>query len=110
MGDVATALGVAKGTLYGYVESKEALFELCLRHATTREPIEVPSVVPVPTPRPGALERLFRQQLSERVSFPELQAALALERAPDIRAELDAVIQELYMLNETYAVAIKPPC
>ena len=27
MGNVAEALGVAKGTLYGYVESKAALFD-----------------------------------------------------------------------------------
>ena len=107
MGDVAAALGVAKGTLYGYVESKEALFELCLRYATTREPIEVPSVVPLPTPRRGALKRLFSQQLRLRASFSELQAALARERAPDIRAELDAVLREFYTVSDTYAVAIK---
>lgn len=107
MGDVATALGVAKGTLYGYVESKEALFELCLRHAATREPIEVPPVLPWPTPKKGALRRILSEQLLRRGTLPELEAALARERAPDIRVELDAVIREYYTLNETYAVAIK---
>jgi AcrR family transcriptional regulator len=33
MSDVAEALGVAKGTLYGYVESKEALFDAAVRLA-----------------------------------------------------------------------------
>ena len=33
MADVAAALGVAKGTLYLYVESKEALFDLVCRYA-----------------------------------------------------------------------------
>ena len=37
MADVASALGVAKGTLYGYVESKEALFLLCTRYCDTVE-------------------------------------------------------------------------
>ena len=31
--DVARELGVAKGTVYLYVQSKEALFDLCLRRA-----------------------------------------------------------------------------
>src|SRR5438105_2687862 len=33
MADVAEGLGVAKGTVYLYVESKEALFDACVRHA-----------------------------------------------------------------------------
>jgi len=33
MSDVASALGVAKGTLYLYVDSKEALFDLVARYA-----------------------------------------------------------------------------
>ena len=36
MADVAKALGVAKGTLYLYVESKEALFDLVVRSADGR--------------------------------------------------------------------------
>ena len=44
MADIARAVGVAKGTLYGYVESKEALFELCLEHADRQSPLELPAV------------------------------------------------------------------
>ena len=33
MADVAARMGVAKGTLYLYVESKDALFDAVLRHA-----------------------------------------------------------------------------
>ena len=35
MEDIACSLGVAEGTLYVYVESKEALFDLVLRCADT---------------------------------------------------------------------------
>ena len=38
MADVAAALGVAKGTLYGYVESKEALFDVVARYADASQP------------------------------------------------------------------------
>ena len=36
--DVAQKAGVAKGTLYLYVESKEALFDACLRWARDPQP------------------------------------------------------------------------
>ena len=50
MQDVAEAVGVAKGTLYGYVESKQALFALCLANADRRDRIELPATLPVATP------------------------------------------------------------
>ena len=60
MADVADALGVAKGTLYLYVESKEALFDCVVRYADHRERIELPDSLPVPTPRPSeTLARVY---------------------------------------------------
>jgi len=52
MDDVADALGVAKGTLYLYVESKEALFDLVCRSADA--PFETPPTLPLRTPASGA--------------------------------------------------------
>ena len=107
MADVAEALGVSKGTIYGYVESKEALFDLCLRHASSTEPIERPATLPVPTPARGALTRGLRRRLRDpSVTLPALHAACARDRATAIRAELEEVIRELYDSNETHAVAI----
>jgi hypothetical protein len=48
MADVAAAIGVAKGTLYLYVESKEALFDLALRYADAVEPVASPVAVSRP--------------------------------------------------------------
>lgn len=107
MADVAEALGVAKGTLYGYVESKDALFQLCLERAVSEEPIATPSVLPLPAPRPGALARMLRAQLRERGGLSQLHEALERARALDIRAEVDVIVRELYERQETYAVAIK---
>ena len=51
MADVAAVLGLAKGTLYLYVESKEALFDLVVRYADAPRPIPPPRQLPVPTPK-----------------------------------------------------------
>ena len=53
MADVAEAMGIAKGTLYLYVESKEALFDLVLRSADAERPLETPAKLPLPTPKPA---------------------------------------------------------
>ena len=107
MSDVAEAVGVAKGTLYGYVESKEALFALCLRHADREGPIERPEELPVPTPAPGELGARLKQRLADESIPPLLAEALRRERADDLRAELEAVIREFYLLNERNRRAIK---
>src|SRR5438552_6459514 len=62
MADVATALGVAKGTLYLYVESKEALFDLVARYADAEPPMPWPPL-PVRTPKPGATVKYVREQI-----------------------------------------------
>ena len=48
MSDVAEAVGVAKGTLYGYVESKDALLWVCLQSADDTGPIPLPETLPIP--------------------------------------------------------------
>ena len=107
MSDVAEAVGVAKGTLYGYVESKEALFALCLRWADHRGPVERPPTLPVPTPASGALSAWAKQRLADESLPAPLAAALERERADDPRAELEAVLRSYYTLNERHHRAIK---
>jgi AcrR family transcriptional regulator len=107
MADVAAAVGVAKGTLYGYVESKEALFALCLRWADRRGPVERPETLPVPTPEKGALGAWTKQRLSQERLPPLLAAALDRERAEDPAAELDTLIREYYELNARHHRSIK---
>jgi AcrR family transcriptional regulator len=107
MADVADELGVAKGTLYLYVESKEALFEQVLVHADRTQPVALPRELPIPTPRAGSTLRKVRARLAREAQFPALTAALAKKRSPDTRAEVDAIVRELFRLLAAHRIAIK---
>jgi AcrR family transcriptional regulator len=107
MADVAAELGVAKGTLYLYVESKEALFEQALLHADGARPIALPRTLPVATPRAGSTLRKLRARLAREAALPALAAAAARRRARDSRAEVDAVVRELFRLLAAHRVSIK---
>ena len=107
MADVAARMGVAKGTLYLYVESKEALFHAVVRHADRQEPIELPEVLPVPTPPPGATLEEVQKRVAEG-GLPALTEALARRRrVANVRAELEAIVRELYQLLARHRVGIK---
>ena len=96
MADVARALGVAKGTLYLYVESKDALFDLVVRCADQDRPFETPPALPIRTPKPGATVKYVRERLAKNQMPAALTAALGRSRVPDPRAELEAIVRELY--------------
>lgn len=98
MADVATALGVAKGTLYLYVESKEALFDVTARYADAPRPFAPRPALPVRTPKPGATVRYVRERLAREQMPPTLANALARARVSDVQAELEAIVRELYDL------------
>ena len=97
MDDVAAALGVAKGTLYLGVESKEALFDLAARYADTPRPFAQPPALPVRTPKPGATLKFVRERLAQAQVPPTLMTALARRSAArDTRGELETILRELY--------------
>jgi AcrR family transcriptional regulator len=96
MADVAAAMGIAKGTLYLYVESKEALYDLVLRCADAQEPLETPAKLPLPTPRSGATLQYVRKRLREQVPLPALVTALSREKVADPRGELATIVREIY--------------
>ena len=96
MADVAAALGVAKGTLYLYVESKEALFDLVARYADAPRPFAKKPSLPVRTPKPGATLKYVRERLAQSGVPPTLAKALASKRVEDVGAEFDAIVRELY--------------
>jgi AcrR family transcriptional regulator len=107
MADVAAALGLAKGTLYLYVESKEALFDLAVRYADAPRPLAERPALPIATPAPGDTLRYVRERLA-REQVPEaLASALARARVRDVRGELLAIVRELYDLLAANRRAIK---
>jgi AcrR family transcriptional regulator len=105
--DVAARMGLAKGSIYTYVESKEALFDCVLRFADRAEPVALPAVLPVPTPPPGATLELVEKRLVEEGSLPALADALARARVTNLRAELETVLGELYDVLASHRTAIK---
>jgi AcrR family transcriptional regulator len=107
MADVATALGVAKGTLYLYVESKDALFDLVARYADVAPPFENPPALPVPTPKSGQTFRYVRERLAKNRAPAALLKALKGRPAADSRAELEAIVRELYDMLRANRVGIK---
>ena len=98
MADVATRMGVAKGTLYLYVESKDALFDAVLRHADTSRPIGLPDSLPVPTPPRDATLEMVRKRVTREAVRRAMAAALERRRVRDVHQELEGILRELYTL------------
>ena len=107
MATIAEAVGVSKGTLYLYVESKDALLNLCFQYADDPGGLERPEVLPIPTPAPGAMVAVVSERLAEGARFPMLEEALSRTRAADPRKELHDVLFELYTLLEENCRAVK---
>ena len=108
MADVAEALGVAKGTLYGYVESKEALFDAALRYSDGKLALPTQSDLPLTTPAAGATVAYVRERLAGAASNMALArvvgGALVIR---DIQRELETIFSDLYQLLSQNRVAVK---
>jgi AcrR family transcriptional regulator len=96
MGDIAEAMGLAKGTVYLYVESKAALFDVVLRSADAPRPIALPPRLPVRPPARGRTLRWVKHRLTEQPASPTLQAALRRHGGAWDAAELTRILGELY--------------
>ncbi|MEY2468112.1 MAG: hypothetical protein QOF21_810 [Actinomycetota bacterium] len=96
MSDVAAAAGVSVGTLYNYVESKDALMLLCVVYAFDPEeaihgplPLKVSSRKAYLTKLEGYADEIGR--------LPTLSAALRAKTAPkDVAGEVAAIITEMF--------------
>lgn len=91
MTDVAASLELSPGTLYNHVESKEALFHLCLLPG-----LDLPKTPP-PFRAPPMAETLesLRQQLRVSAAFPRLDRALR-DPGLDTVAELTEILGAMY--------------
>jgi AcrR family transcriptional regulator len=104
---VAARLGLAKGSVYTYVESKEALFDCVLRYADHADRIALPETLPVATPPPEATLEMVQGRLAQESTLPALNAALSRARVANVRAELETVLGELYDSLARHRTAIK---
>lgn len=97
--DVAKVMGVAVGTIYLYVEGKEALFDLVIRHTATEDPEWLDDIeIPVVAPAPGSTVEFLRGVFGREGQWPLLEAGLRRRKASDIRIELDGIVREQYRL------------
>ena len=96
MSDIAKEMGVAQGSLYNYVESKDALFFWLVDRGLDPGDTQDPGAFPVRTPKPEALLRRVREQIGQAFALPHLDAALKRPRAKDVGAELTGIVEELY--------------
>jgi AcrR family transcriptional regulator len=100
MSDVADTMGVAHGTVYTYVESKEALFALLVEQGADTGPARIPDELPVPAPDPETLLRRLRARIGEVFTIETLGLAIEIDAPEDGRAEFEAILGELY--DKTY--------
>jgi AcrR family transcriptional regulator len=98
--DVASEAGVSQGTLYYYVESKEALFHLLLERGLAAD-LPAPLAFPLKSPPPDVLAQRMKDAIAEHFALPRLDEALARRRVTDAREELTNVLQEL--VDRTFA-------
>jgi AcrR family transcriptional regulator len=107
MEDVAKALGVAKGTIYVYVESKEALFDLVARCADREEVFAETPRLPIRTAKRGATIAYVRQRLAENQALPTLIKALTRTRGAAPGGEFQKILREMYDAVERNRYGLK---
>jgi AcrR family transcriptional regulator len=112
MSDVARAAGLSEAALYRYVDGKEGLFVLAIRHALLLEPLpgeNEPGVqFPLAAPRLGEMIREAREFVAAEFPFGALADALRDDdsAAPaDPAAEFEQIMRELFALEEQTARA-----
>jgi AcrR family transcriptional regulator len=104
--DIANVMGVAPGTVYLYVESKEALFDAVMRASTSSEILKTLHV-PIKTPLPGATLSFIQQALSNEACIASLEAALKARDSSDVSVELEEIAHELYAKAARNWLALK---
>lgn len=108
MSDVAEALGVAKGTLYGYVESKEALFDAAVRFADGQSPMPALSELPIPTPETGSTAQYVQSRLMDETAKLAIVQALSRRKGSRARAnELECIVRDLFRCMSRNRRALK---
>lgn len=95
--DIAREMGVAPGTVYLYVKSKEALFDLALQQAFGNTLTIDPNSLPLHTPTAAEILARVEAQFADRMLFPPLRAVTSEENSvAQTTADVSAMISELY--------------
>jgi AcrR family transcriptional regulator len=100
MADIARDMGVAHGSLYNYVESKEALFLLLVERWGHLDSDLANRALPIRTPSMPSIVSRLRQRVDDTFPLFALDAALARRRPTNPSRELEGVVRELYERTE----------
>jgi AcrR family transcriptional regulator len=105
MVDIARVAGVSVGTLYNYVEGKEALLLLCAENPFGGVAGAPP--LPVPVPDRVSLLAAIESTLDEHIRVTHLEHAIERASAStDVPAELAVIVEELFdLLSHTRRAA-----
>ena len=99
MSDIAREMGVSQGTLYNYIESKEALFQLVCERGFNSAP-QMPQNPPIASVSFESMLRRIREQGSSNARLDALRSAVRTKEPADARAELEGVLREFYFVIE----------
>jgi AcrR family transcriptional regulator len=105
MSDVTGALGLSAGSIYRYFHSKEALFDLSLRHAIDPASADL-SALPHRVASRDETIAYLRTEVEERARIRSLEAALSREAVVDGRAEFEEIIREFFRRSVQYRRAL----
>jgi AcrR family transcriptional regulator len=109
MSDVAREAGLSEAALYRYVDRKEDLFVLAIRHALLLEPLpgedDPAGEFPLSVPNLAEMIRQAREFVAAEVPFGALAQALRTTTVADPAAELEVILRELFALEEQTAQA-----
>ncbi|MFY9935055.1 MAG: helix-turn-helix domain-containing protein [Streptosporangiaceae bacterium] len=98
MTDVAAEMSLSEAAIYRYVESKEGLFVLAIRHALLLEDLPTGDLPLSPAPLAATLKEA-REFITEVVPFGALAGALSGPDPDDAGAELELILRELFELE-----------
>lgn len=104
--EIAETAEVAPGTIYRYVEGKEALFELSVREAFGESLPDVDALPYDSEIGPNLIEWIW-ERLREVSSFERLRAAASRDEPDDARAEFLEVVEEVWDWESRYWPAIE---
>jgi AcrR family transcriptional regulator len=97
MSDVAREAGLSEAALYRYVDSKEGLIVLAIRHLAGDFPLAAPSL--------AVMIAQAREFVAAEVPFGALAEALRTADCADPAGELELVMREMFILEEQTAQA-----
>ncbi len=102
MAQIAHDMKVAPGTLYLYVQSKQALFDFLLNYTFKGETDLGKVVLPIKMTRTGSTSALLERLYLERNPYGFIEEALKRKSVKDIRAEFDGILREFYQVFVKY--------